>query len=285
MRRAAAVTLGLALAAIAAWIGCSSSSSGPADTPPDASSDAPAADAPAADVLTDSATTPSDAGPVFDAWGTPCVDASQYMCADFDTDAGFHYFALHATDGGTWSIEPPPAGVTAPSAPFVAVARIAPGAEALAQVHEGDAVDGMHCAVAMMLVQRGKDVVAPIALRLGNPSGPPPFYQLELSLGGDAGDQVREYGLLPDAATLPVYATPTPIAVGQWFEVSFDMAIGPTPVLSASINGVRVLDRPHNDLTGFDKPNHQMLTLGVVVGDVDAPWSFLFDNTICERLP
>jgi hypothetical protein len=282
MVRPAAVLGGLALAAIAVWVGCSSSEP-TADPSPDASAEVP--DASSVDGQADAMTPPTDAGPVFDAWGSPCVDASQYVCADFDTDAGFYFFTLHPSDGGTWSIEAPPAGVRAPSPPFVAVARIAPGASALAQVHEGDAVNGMHCAVAMMIVQRGKNVVAPIALRLGNPSGPPPFYQLELSLGGDAGDQVREYGLLPDAASLPAYATATPIAVGQWVEVSFDLAVGPTPVLSASIDGVRVLDRSQNDLTGFDKPYHQMLTLGVVVGGTDGPWTFLFDNTVCERLP
>ena len=35
----------------------------------------------------------------------------------------------------------------------------------------------------------------------------------------------------------------------------------------------------------FDKPTHQMLTLGVVAGTGNTAWSFLFDNAVCDRLP
>jgi hypothetical protein len=125
----------------------------------------------------------------------------------------------------------------------------------------------------------------PVAVRLGNPNPIPPFYQVELQLGGDAGDEFREYGLLPDSGTLPMYQTSLATTPdGEWSELTFDLSYATKPILVVTVNGQTVLAAPHNDLTQFQTPTHQMLTIGIIAGVGSGSWEILFDNAVCDPL-
>lgn len=285
MRRALTLSAGVALIAAAAWMGCGSSSAPTADeaVPPEAGGDS---EAPEVDAAFDASG--ADAAS-FDGWGSPCIGAEHFFCDDFDHDGGLQRMwggAEIILDGGAIDVGASPPGVAAPSTPNIAWAYAAPSSEAVVQLHTIAAPNGLHCALAIRVEQRGADSAVPIGVRIGSPNVIPPYYQAELELGGDGSDSIGEFGMLSDGGTFATYKTPIaalPLRTWVWF--SFDVSIGARPIVNVAVNGVQVVAQPHYDLTQYARPTHEMLTIGLLAASGGAPWTVLFDNVVCDPIP
>jgi len=257
--------------------------------PSDGGDEAPSTDGGGTDTASNEASSPSDGGADGKSDGgldaskpSPCVDASHWLCDDFDRDgASLAPWGAMVTLDGSVAFEAEP---FASSRPNVLFTTGDPNGQAEAFRGGATTMPGLDCAFDMTVAQVGgvQTRFARLIIQGSDAQGDWGYYVSFHSSGTDLA--VWENGN-HGATLIPLSIKTISLPVGTT-HVSTSLKVGPNPHLVVAVGGVAVVSTTANDLTGLTMPTQVQTFLGVLAQAGSGPeWKVGFDNVVCDLEP
>jgi hypothetical protein len=261
---------GVALAAA-----CGSFGSNPNDTPPATTSDGGAADGstPASDGASDGASeASSDAAPP-----RLCVGAEHWICDDFDDGVTFATAWKKNTQGdGGIAISATDAAVSSPNV-FAATAPL----QSTAQIFHDTTANrrGLSCSFSMRVNQIvATAITAEVVLGSGTGS-----YRAVVYVN-PSGAQLSQQGTAPDGSSFLNVNDSFSFDKDVWHRLSIRLALGNTPEVKLSVDGVQTVNGTTNDLSQFSGSDRQTAQFGASTGATGSSL-VLYDDIVCDPIP